>query len=457
MELIKSCSRVLARLLKGRSTTMESTLREARYIYADVCGNNNKFWKIEEVSDASCSIHWGRVGSGGQTQVKSFASQVQASSFFDSRCRQKESKGYNRLKVLTGSGTLTISVPSCEVAAIAVKQIETDSPQTIELVKRLAAANVHNILESTQLVYDTKKGTFSTPLGILTQDALDEARATLGQMADYVQRRDFKDTSFIDLLNHYLRLVPQKVGRILDPESLYPDLAAIRKQNEILESLEASLKLATASQDKSAQADVLKLFEAKLKLVEDGRLIDRIREVYRSTRQSLHLCHQLDVKLVYELEIKPMKEAFDSYGKKVGNVMKLWHGTRISNLLSILKRGFIIPPSNAPHCTGRMFGNGVYFSDQSTKSLNYSFGYWSGAQDQNCFMLMNDVAMGKYYSPRSFSIGHPFSIGVGLPKKGYDSTFAKAQKSGLLNNEMIVYDTRQINPKLLIEFSKHGR
>jgi hypothetical protein len=43
------------------------------------------------------------------------------------------------------------------------------------------------------------------------------------------------------------------------------------------------------------------------------------------------------------------------------------------------------------------------------------------------------------------------------PKKRYDSTFAKARWSGVINNEMIVYDTRQINPKYLVEFSPDGR
>jgi poly [ADP-ribose] polymerase len=163
----------------------------------------------------------------------------------------------------------------------------------------------------------------------------------------------------------------------------------------------------------------------------------------------MHLCHQLDVKQVYRVEIKSMRESFERAGKAVGNVMELWHGTRVSNLLSILKSGFVIPPSNAPHCTGRMFGNGVYFSDQSTKSLNYSFGCWGGSADQNCFMLLNDVAMGRYYVPKTWS--------QAFPAQGFDSTFARANRSGVINNEMIVYDTCQINPKYLIEFSEQGR
>jgi poly [ADP-ribose] polymerase 2/3/4 len=428
---------------------MPSTVREGRYIYADVVRNNNKFWNIQERSDGSCNLHWGRVGSSGQRQVKSFASTPQAASFFDAKCREKESKGYQRLKVLNGSGVLVSVAPSHEVVAIAAQQIETDSPQTLALVKRLAEANVHNVLSSTQLVYDASRGTFSTPLGIITQDAIDDARSHLSQMADYIRRQQFNDPAYIDLLNGYLRLVPQKVSRKLDPASLYPDLEGIRRQGEILDSLEASLHLVVEQPDGALPAPALRLFEARLQRVADGRLIDRIRKFYRRTRQSLHGCHQLDVKLAYEVEIKAMKQAFESHGRKVGNVMELWHGTRVSNLLSILKSGFVIPPANAPHCTGRMFGNGVYFSDQSTKSLNYSFGYWGGTLDRNCFMLLNEVAMGKYYVPRTWN--------QNLPMKGYNSTFAKASQSAIINNEMIVYDTRQINPKYLVEFSLNGR
>ena len=92
-----------------------------------------------------------------------------------------------------------------------------------------------------------------------------------------------------------------------------------------------------------------------------------------------------------------------------------------------------------------MYGDGAYFSDQSTKSLNYAYGYWDNStRDDNCFMFLNQVAMGNIYYPRS-----PFR---GLPPSGYDSTFAEAGKSGVINNEMIVYNTAQIKPTHLIEF-----
>jgi poly [ADP-ribose] polymerase len=99
-----------------------------------------------------------------------------------------------------------------------------------------------------------------------------------------------------------------------------------------------------------------------------------------------------------------------------------------------------------------MFGNGTYFSDQSTKSLNYAYGYWgNGSRDEMCYMFLCDVAMGKSYTPLLWSAG------LNLPKAGTDSTFARAGVSGVVNNEMIVYRTCQVNPTFLVEFTPTGK
>ena len=204
-----------------------------------------------------------------------------------------------------------------------------------------------------------------------------------------------------------------------------------------------------AAPNGAAPAETPRLFECSLTLVEDGREIDRVRCKYHQTQQSVHGSALLDVKRVFLVEIASMRRAFEQDGRKLANVWELWHGTKKGNLLSILSRGFVIPPLSAPHCTGRLFGNGAYFSDQSTKSLNYSCGCWDGRPDPNCFMFLCNVGLGRYYVPRG--------AGENLPRLGRDSTFAQAGKSGVLNNEMIVYRTSQIDPVFLVEFSAGGR
>ena len=61
-------------------------------------------------------------------------------------------------------------------------------------------------------------------------------------------------------------------------------------------------------------------------------------------------------------------------------------------------------------------------------------------------MFLCDVALGRSYTPRSWQ--------ETFPHPGSDSTFARAGVSGVLNNEMVVYDTSQVNPRYLVEFGR---
>jgi poly [ADP-ribose] polymerase len=433
------------------TVTANAVTKEARYVLTNIASNNNKFWNIRLFADGSCETHWGRVGEDGQR--KTFSAYTET--MFDAKCREKEGKGYRPQKTLANTaGHSGKAMANEKLADIAASQIQTDSPETLALVTYLARVNVHRILQATTLSYDESRGTFSTPLGIVTKDAIEDARRLLATIADLVHAGDWADSRFVPSLNDYLMLIPQNIGRAKpDPKVLFPTIESVRSQNGILDSLEASLQMVLAENDRkdpAAAVTVPQLFEARLTLVDDVFEIERVRRKYHETRQAMHACQHLDVKRVFRVDIAGMRRAFEEDGRKVGNVKELWHGTRASNLLSILKSGYVIPTANAPHCTGRMFGNGVYFSDQSTKSLNYAYGYWGGGQrDDHCFMLLNEVAMGKSYTPKSYT--------ERLPLAGYDSTFAKAGVSGVANNEMIVYRTGQINPTLLVEFGPRGK
>jgi poly [ADP-ribose] polymerase len=180
--------------------------------------------------------------------------------------------------------------------------------------------------------------------------------------------------------------------------------------------------------------------------------IDRRRQInalYRATRNANHQqVSGLQLKRIYRVEMPQMKTAFEAKAAKIANVREdLWHGTRSSNLLSILKNGLIIPPSSAGHCTGRMFGNGIYSSLQSSKALNYATDFWnrSGGSNQRTFMFLCAAALGKTYKPKS-----SFSS---RPPAGFDSAWIEAGSAGVMNHECVVYDTAQFNLQYLCEFA----
>ena len=140
-------------------------------------------------------------------------------------------------------------------------------------------------------------------------------------------------------------------------------------------------------------------------------------------------------------------EAFNKQGRPLGSLFQVFHGSSTANYLSVLRSGLRCSPPRSTHLTGAMFGGrSIYTSDQSTKALRYCIGSWGGGRFDRTFLLVADIAMGKYYVPSGADSN--------LPKKGYDSTFAKANVSGVMNNELVIYRDYQINLTHLIELEK---
>jgi len=453
---------ILVKEVKERQNIMTTTIRESKYIKSDVRKNNNKFWYITELADASIQTQYGRVGDKGQSRLKSFGNQELASKFYDKKCREKQKSGrngeiaYRPLNVISGtSGVINSStgnIDKSRLKEIAKKQIKTNGdPIATKLIEYLTKVNAHNISVATggQITFNDTTGLFSTPLGIITQSNIDEANNLLTQVGDMVAKQTYNN-QMIEKTNDYLMLVPQDIGRRqLEVKSFWNNLQTIQNQKAIIDSLQASLVSATSNpiktKNKTIDIPEEKVFDVQLSLIKDNNIMRRIKNKYNKTKQTMHSCHKLKVKKAYKVNITTMADAFYTNGKSIGNIMQLWHGTRASNLLSILRGGLIIPASSSSNVTGRMFGNGIYFSDQSTKALNYADGYWGGNKDNNCFMFLADVAMGKAYTPKTYN--------ESFPKSNYNSTFAKAHKSGVYNNEMIVYNLFQANLTYLVEFA----
>jgi len=439
---------------------MATLIREEKYIKSDVNNNNNKWWTIQLFDDNSVVTKWGRVGDTGQTKTFPGA----GVGFLEKKCREKESYRngeipYRKLNIIDSGGiskTSQTCTPISAIKEIAKKQIKTNNPIVTKLIDYLVKVNAHQITTATggKITYNDTTGLFSTPLGIVTQDNIDKANGILVEIGDLVANRNYAD-KLSNLTNDYNMLVPCDFGhKRLDIREFWADLTKVQYQKQILDNLQASLVSATKPANiKIVDVPEQKIFDCQLELIEDGKEIDRIRNLYNKTRQHMHQCHHLDVKIVYLVNINTVNEAFDKDGAKMKNVWELWHGTRSSNLLSILRAGLVMPNRSSSNVTGKMFSGypgkeGLYFSDQSTKSLNYSAGYWNGQRDNNCFMFLSSVAMGNYFVPNG-----PRND---LPRPGYDSTFAQSNKSGVYNNEMIVYRTSQCKLNYLIEFSFNG-
>jgi poly [ADP-ribose] polymerase len=424
-----------------------SVLKEVRLIKADIGKNNNKFWTgiLHDNGDVECT--WGRVGNSGQS--KTFCGVGER--YLDKKAGEKERKGYKQLKVVAANSN--VEVKNSSLKDIIKKQVKTcGNPELDKLIDKLIRANVHKITSSTNISFNENSGLFSTPLGVITLEAIDDARDILVNAQTLVAKRDFKSRKWNDYLNDYLTLVPQDIGMSrITAESFFPDAKSVSAQSDILDSLEASynaMQQDDKPKDKKKDQPMEKVFELELKLV-GPKQFSRIEDKYHKTRKDMHVCSHLKVKKVFEVRIGDMHNQFQT-GKSVGNVNEFWHGTSMANLLSIMKSGLHKSPPSAAHISGKMYGNGIYFAKDSTKSLNYAYGYWSGTRNDNCYMFLADVAMGNEYVPS----GYDSSVESKVKKGGYHSCWAKANKSGVRNDECIVYNDNQCNLTYLVEFDR---
>lgn len=424
------------------------------FILTDAIANNNKFWEYT-ITNNTIEYKWGRVGTTGQSKTTTSSNPEQEA---ESKANSKIKKGYKPVDIISSSHTSspTASHSSHIIKNEAFKQFCPDgtNPILATLVEKLVKANKHEIVTSTggMMNVDVTTGIISTAVGVVTKDSIIDARSRLNVMIPYIQSQQWDDKAFISNLNEYLMKVPQKVSssRGWHRQFIY-DTSTIDKQFTLLDQLESSVDLAmsriTNYTPVDNASDTPSLFDAEIKLCTDNDVINQVEKLFFNTLSHNHVSSRLKPKHIYEIRIPTMDIAFTEHGAKLHNIQRLWHGTRVFNVLSILKNGLIIPPTRGGtyQIAGRMFGNGIYTAISSSKSLNYSFGFWdNGVKDNNCFMFLCDVAMGNYYTPKSSS--------ESLPKKGFDSTWAKPGISGIQNDEIIVYNTSQCNIQYLVEF-----
>jgi poly [ADP-ribose] polymerase len=416
---------------------MSKIIESKLLIYVEAEENSSKFWRGDVYEDGTVHCEWGRVGNTNP-QSKTFSG---GSSYLNKKVAEKKKKGYVEAKTIQEN---TVKVVS-DVHNIAKTQIEVECALAQKLVDRLVKANIHQITANSQITFNQSSGIFQTPLGVVTQEGISEANLILADINRIVGQAG--SPKFYNRVNEFLRIVPQNVGKtvksFIDVNFSTPE--GIKKQLDLLESLEVSYQtMQTQTQPKTGDTKIEKVFDVGVKLLEDAAQVARIEKRFYDSKKSMHNYNSVKVANIYEVDIREMTKNFDKDG--IGNHREYYHGTGIANCLSILKSGLKAAPPSTAAIAGKLFGNGVYGADCSSKSLGYSLGRWGqGASNDGAWLFVCEFAMGRTFEPNTYGIR-------GVPV-GYDSCSAWAKKTGLHNNEFIVYKDQQVRVKYLIECS----
>lgn len=418
---------------------MANLIEEIRLINVSLGINKNRFWTGQLYDNGDVITLWGRVGYKGQSKIFPNAGET----FLEKKKREKYKDGYTKVRTVDANTSTVVPIQD-NLNEIAKSQIiKTDkNPILSALIDRLVSSNVHRITSNTQITYSAQTGLFSTPLGIVTLDGIIEARLLLARIAPLIRNSLYND-QLNDLAGQYLRIIPQNVGMKLNIRTLLPDEDSIQKQLDLIDSLEASYQAlqnnSTPQSDGKASIQE-QVFSVSLDVLDNNKERDRLINWFEKSKKSIHHYDNVRVREVYVVDIHDMTKNYDH---SKGNDKEVFHGTSQGNCLSILKSGLKTSPPSTAAIAGKMWGNGVYGSLNSTKSLGYTFGRWGqGGVGDSGWLFICDFAMGKIHYPtytRSY------------PPNGYDSIWAQAQKTGLANDELIVYKNSHVRIKYLLE------
>lgn len=289
----------------------------------------------------------------------------------------------------------------------------------------------------------TLRKTILTPLGKLSKNQIDKAGSILKDIKSLVECNVSKDSNdMIELSNKFYSLVPHVMERNIDTNYyIISNINKIREKQELL-TLMSDVEGVQSFLEASAYEKYLAT-GAKIELLSKDNLEwKRIEKYIQNTKSKYHNI-KLHINNIFAIRIKG-EEKFNS--KKIDNIQELFHGSRNANVLGILQKGLLIKPSNIP-TAGSMFGNGLYFADQSSKSTQYCCKFANNKYD-NSFLFLADVALGKV---KKCDIAQPF---LDKAPRGYQSVEGIKGRQ-LLHNEYIIYDTNQVKLKYIVDFTAH--
>jgi poly [ADP-ribose] polymerase len=325
----------------------------------------------------------------------------------------------------------------------------TYDPTVSKLLDQLLEENIHSITSQTSITY-TSNG-FSTSLGPVTPGHVAKAREPLDELNKLMGTKGEVDpeTREVQQLNSlFFSLIPKPFSRKISTDDMIYTAQKLQDEYDLLTQLATGVQMGAAMAGNTNQK--MTALGADIEILKDKKEFDRIVNNIESSKASNH--RNTDVwyykpKRVFKIKIPDERKRYEVHYTNYGNVEEVYHGSSNSNIASILTKGLIVPPVNAAHVCGRMFYNGLYGAKNSSKSSNYSLGFWGGKRSKygNIFLFIADFAMGKIYST--------YNSEPSGPPRGYESIYAHKGKS-LLNDELIVYSLNQCTLKYLVEMSK---
>lgn len=370
--------------------------------------NHNKYYEMQETSDC-IQVKYGRVD-------QSCIEITKPVSQWSSLVKSKVKKGY---------------VDVTEFVAV-VKNKEEQANNIVY------TQELYDIFLKKMMDYrdGLVSATYTVKATQVTRRQLEQAQIYINDLAKVGE--DY-DTQYVnDLLLKLYTVIPRYMRKVQD--YLLPNITLNKLVEQEQDKLDALSSQVVEDIDKNIEAcndvPVINTIANTLNIT-----IEVIKDYPEDIK---YITKQLGnrIKGLFKVEINKHKQKYYKYLEECNKdttqgYRYLIHGTRCSSVIPIIEQGMKIRPSGNYHFSGKIYGDGIYFSEVTQKSLGYT-GY-----DNDKVLLIYKVFVGNPYVYKGWYRGNDFNLCYDeLKQRGYDSTFVEAG-NGLLNSEIIVYKEEQ--------------
>ncbi|GAB4021939.1 WGR domain-containing protein [Spirosoma koreense] len=389
--------------------------------------NNNKYYEMHENDNDTFTVRYGRVGGTYSTATYPVAQ-------WDRKFREKVAKGYVDQTHLYADRSV-----DTDATSISNPEVRSFMGRLLELARQSIYQNyVVTARQVTRRQIET------------AQQLLDELATLLTVGLDI----DAYNARLLDLF----KTIPRKMGKVsehlvTEPLQTTVDLQTLHDQlaheQDTLDVMRGQVEL-TQSDENPDQTPVslLEAMNLTVEPVTDKRVLTLIKRMMGTDADKFDSA--------FSIQHAYTQAQFDTYvsQRPSQKTQLLWHGSRSENWMSILKTGLVLRPANAV-ITGKMFGYGIYFADQFSKSLNYTSlqgSVWAGGRQMEGYLAIYEVHVGKQLKVSRHESWHMQLDGGKLAAidPQYDSVFAQRGIS-LVKNEFIVYNPAQCTIRYMVK------
>lgn len=449
----------------------------------DIISNKNKFYIMQLIKNGKIITHfirYGRTGEVGRITTNNYNTEKEAITAFEKQFKSKTGNNWTNSEFIRKEGKYFMTEVSYENELKNIKDIPTTIPdsklddRTQKLISMLSDVNMmQKALISLDI--DTKK----MPLGKISKVQLDKANEVLDKIQEIINQLGGNkmdndcENNLSKLSSEYYTYVPISCGR-KKPPIINSDQILGKYKDTIDELQNMVITVQITNNVKMGENPIDSIYKDIntniTPLSKNCEIWEEIVKFIDNSHGSTHGC-KLEILDIFEIEQFNKRKTFNDNFQNMDNHTLLFHGSGMSNWLSILKNDLLLNPQKINKniiITGKMFSDGIYFANAVSKSFGYCR---SDASNGIACLALAEVALGNiskrvqadYYITKESLKKEKCDSVQGLGQYTPESTTKigdliipngkltnTKKKRTLLYDEFIVYDSNQQFIKYLV-------